>query len=156
MKNWKSVLLGLLVAAIAVGFPVNSNLSYKAGRAAGYSAGYDAGNTAGYVSGKNEGYESGYSDGYDEGEKVGWPKGYSAGYKVGKSYSSSSKPASYSNSGKSSNPTLPFSDQNITVYITNTGSKYHRGWCQYLSKSKTAISLSSAKARGYTACSRCF
>lgn len=43
-----------------------------------------------------------------------------------------------------------------TVYITKTGSKYHRSGCSYLSKSKIAISLSEAKAQGYTACSRCY
>lgn len=42
-----------------------------------------------------------------------------------------------------------------TVYITNTGEKYHSDGCQYLSKSKIPISLSDAKARGYTPCSRC-
>ena len=43
-----------------------------------------------------------------------------------------------------------------TVYITGTGSKYHRDGCQYLRKSKHAISLSDAEARGYTPCSKCF
>lgn len=43
-----------------------------------------------------------------------------------------------------------------TVYITNTGTKYHRAGCQYLRQSQIAISLSDAKAQGYTACSRCF
>jgi len=43
----------------------------------------------------------------------------------------------------------------ITVYITNTGKKYHSGGCQYLKKSKTAISLENAKNRGYTPCSKC-
>lgn len=43
-----------------------------------------------------------------------------------------------------------------TVYITDTGEKYHRDGCQYLRKSKHAISLSDAEARGYTPCSRCF
>ena len=37
-----------------------------------------------------------------------------------------------------------------TVYITNTGKKYHRDGCQYLSKSKISISLADAKAQGYT------
>jgi competence protein ComEC len=45
--------------------------------------------------------------------------------------------------------------QSITVYITNTGEKYHLGSCRYLKKSKIAISLSDAKARGYTPCSVC-
>lgn len=43
-----------------------------------------------------------------------------------------------------------------TVYITKTGSKYHRSGCQYLKKSKISISLSDAKAKGYTACSKCY
>lgn len=43
----------------------------------------------------------------------------------------------------------------VTVYITATGSKYHSGWCQYLSNSKIAISLNAAKAQGYTPCSVC-
>ncbi len=42
-----------------------------------------------------------------------------------------------------------------TVYVTNTGSKYHSAGCQYLSKSQIAISLSDAKAQGYGACSKC-
>lgn len=46
--------------------------------------------------------------------------------------------------------------QDVTVYITNTGSKYHKSGCQYLKESKIAISLSDAKARGYTACSKCY
>jgi len=42
-----------------------------------------------------------------------------------------------------------------TVYITNTGKKYHRDGCRYLKKSKIAISLTDAKADGYTPCSVC-
>lgn len=42
-----------------------------------------------------------------------------------------------------------------TVYITDTGSKYHRDGCQYLSKSQIAISLSDAKSQGYEPCKKC-
>ena len=42
-----------------------------------------------------------------------------------------------------------------TVYITNTGEKYHRSGCRYLRKSKIAISLSNAKSRGYEPCKVC-
>jgi len=49
-------------------------------------------------------------------------------------------------------PTTPIS---VTVYITKTGSKYHLDGCRYLSKSKIAISLSNAKAKGYEPCSVC-
>lgn len=37
-----------------------------------------------------------------------------------------------------------------TVYITKSGSKYHRAGCQYLKKSSIPISLSEAKSRGYS------
>ncbi len=50
----------------------------------------------------------------------------------------------------------PATDTNsATVYITDTGDKYHRGSCSYLKKSKHEISKSSAQAQGYTPCSRC-
>jgi micrococcal nuclease len=49
----------------------------------------------------------------------------------------------------------PPSSGQVTVYITKTGKKYHRGSCRYLSKSKIPISLEEAKARGYTPCSVC-
>jgi len=42
-----------------------------------------------------------------------------------------------------------------TVYITETGSKYHLAGCRYLSKSKIPISLREACAKGYTPCSVC-
>jgi hypothetical protein len=42
-----------------------------------------------------------------------------------------------------------------TVYVTNTGAKYHRSSCQYLSKSKIPMQVDSAFEAGYTACSVC-
>ena len=47
------------------------------------------------------------------------------------------------------------SKSSATVYITKTGTKYHCDGCSYLSKSKIAISKTEAKAKGYTACSKC-
>ena len=45
--------------------------------------------------------------------------------------------------------------QDMTVYVTRTGKKYHRDSCRYLSKSKIPISLSDAKSNGYGPCSVC-
>ena len=59
--------------------------------------------------------------------------------------SSSSVPAAYSSSD----------DQSETVYVTDTGSKYHSAGCRYLKKSQIPMSLSEAKRQGYTACSVC-
>ena len=58
---------------------------------------------------------------------------------------SSSVPAAYSSSD----------DQSETVYVTETGSKYHSAGCRYLKKSQIPMSLSEAKRQGYTACSVC-
>lgn len=42
-----------------------------------------------------------------------------------------------------------------TVYITRTGSKYHRGSCRYLRQSKIPISKADAIANGYEPCQVC-
>ncbi|MFH1231012.1 MAG: thermonuclease family protein [Planctomycetota bacterium] len=45
-------------------------------------------------------------------------------------------------------------DESTTVYVTRTGTKYHRADCKYLSKSKIPISLKEAKTK-YQPCSVC-
>jgi micrococcal nuclease len=42
-----------------------------------------------------------------------------------------------------------------TVYITATGTKYHKEGCSSLRRSKTAVSLADAAASGYGPCSIC-
>ncbi|MDD5135170.1 MAG: thermonuclease family protein [Phycisphaerae bacterium] len=46
-------------------------------------------------------------------------------------------------------------EEDVIVYITTAGKKYHRSSCSFLRKSSIPIKLSEAKARGYTPCSRC-
>lgn len=50
---------------------------------------------------------------------------------------------------------LPKQNQSDIVYITKTGTKYHRAGCRYLSKSSIPITRQEAIARGYTPCSVC-
>lgn len=45
--------------------------------------------------------------------------------------------------------------QEQTVYITNTGKKYHRDGCRFLSKSKIPIKRKDAEAKGYEPCKVC-
>ncbi|WP_352404471.1 ComEC/Rec2 family competence protein [Sporanaerobacter acetigenes] len=52
-------------------------------------------------------------------------------------------------------PTGSTSNKEATVYITNTGSKYHKAGCRYLKKSKIPMKLSEAKSQGYTPCKVC-
>lgn len=47
------------------------------------------------------------------------------------------------------------SSQKGCVYITNSGKKYHRQGCRYLSKSSIKKKLSEAKKAGYSACRVC-
>jgi len=46
-------------------------------------------------------------------------------------------------------------DNSKVVFVTDTGSKYHRDWCSYLNDSKKEITLEKAKEMGYSSCSRC-
>ena len=47
-------------------------------------------------------------------------------------------------------------NSSTTVYITNTGKKYHKNGCSYLRKSKIKTTLSKAKNRGYTPYKKCY
>jgi len=49
----------------------------------------------------------------------------------------------------------PAASSDPTVYTTKTGTKYHRAGCEYLKESSIPISLSTAKARGLSPCSKC-
>lgn len=50
----------------------------------------------------------------------------------------------------------PQTQQNeLTVYVTNTGERYHLSSCRHLRSSKHPISLADAKRRGYTPCKVC-
>ena len=42
-----------------------------------------------------------------------------------------------------------------TVYVTKTGTKYHKASCKYLKYSSISLQLSEAKKKDYTACSVC-
>ena len=54
-----------------------------------------------------------------------------------------------------SKPAEPDPPEDVTVYITRTGKKYHRDGCSSLRRSKIPISLAAAMQRNYGPCSRC-
>lgn len=43
----------------------------------------------------------------------------------------------------------------VIVFVTDTGTKYHRDGCQYLNMSKHQMDLKQAINQGYTPCSVC-
>ena len=51
--------------------------------------------------------------------------------------------------------TNPLVSGDTIVYVTRTGSKYHRDGCSSLSKSKIEIALKEAFDQGYEPCKRC-
>lgn len=75
------------------------------------------------------------------------------------SASAEAAPVDARQSDASSQPSVavsapPVEAQQVTVYVTNTGSKYHCSGCQYLAKSCIAIDLTRARQR-YGPCSKC-
>jgi len=42
------------------------------------------------------------------------------------------------------------------VYVTKSGTKYHKDGCPYLKGSKIPVSLEQAKEEGLTPCSKCY
>lgn len=114
---------------------------------------------AGHYFGYNDAYDSGYDNGQEDMESYmtgrinaekaqSYDDGYNAGYEDGYSDSSSGT------SGPISWPS--YETWSETVYITDTGEKYHRLGCQYLRESCIAIPRNEAISQGYTACSRCW
>lgn len=51
--------------------------------------------------------------------------------------------------------TDPLVSGDTIVYVTRTGSKYHRDGCSSLSRSKIEITLKEAVEEGYEPCKRC-
>lgn len=170
---WLTLLLAIITCAFGygAGLDTGSQSSYDSGyetgqadkaaeladycyTAADLSRQRDAIYQQAFASGESHGYDSGYAAGFAKGKEEGKAEAKasqrsSSSGSSGSSYSSGSSGSSNSSSGTSQN-------QSVTVYITNTGSKYHRYGCSYLRKSCNAISLSNAKAAGYTPCSRCW
>lgn len=83
-------------------------------------------------------YESGERDGITS----GFSNGYISGYYDGRSEDRSRL-------------AFPSDCLDDTVYITETGSKYHQDGCQYLHSSQIPTTRLDAIADGYFRCSRC-
>lgn len=138
------------------------NKGFEEGKESGYDEGYSEGNSDGYSEGYNEGYDDGNSDGYDDGYDDGNSDGYNDGYDDGsleghsQGYDEGYNDANSNDYTQSYNNNQSYSyDVSPIVYITLTGSKYHRITCSYLKNSAVEISRKQAEIRGYSACSKC-
>jgi micrococcal nuclease len=52
-------------------------------------------------------------------------------------------------------PALSAAEEDLTVYVTNSGRRYHEDGCISLSRSKIAVTLGDAAVSGYMPCSIC-
>ena len=99
--------------------------------------------SAQYDAGHEEGYQAGYQKGREDGLKEAAQKAKADKAKE------ESKPQSKTSTAASSSgnsTTTSQGTQTATVYVTDTGSKYHRYGCRYLRESCHARTLSQAKA----------
>lgn len=62
---------------------------------------------------------------------------------------------SNSDSNSSSSSTTTTSKDSTTVYITNSGTKYHKAGCRYIKDSKIKTTIAKAKKDKYTPCKVC-
>lgn len=72
------------------------------------------------------------------------------------SSSSKNTTSNKTNSNNNSNSNNSSSSNVTWVYVTETGTKYHKDGCRYLSQSKIKKKLSDAQAEGYEPCSVCY
>lgn len=174
VKKLTALLLAALLVALAGCGYTSEDLEER------YSAGYEDGYNAAKEKAKEDSstaYDSGYAFGYDDGYDDGLQDGHAiAGWEAetGHAVIPTEEPAPTPKSTPTPTPTpqptpqpapqptpqpTPEPQQPVqteaTVYVTNSGSKYHNAGCRYLWNSSIAMSLSDAKASGYTACSVC-
>lgn len=143
---------------------------YQEAFAAGRTEGYDAGLTDGIARGAEEEqaallsvtgdtYSQGYSAGYDEGyakkgkDEQAARERYLASLQPLLPSVTPPSPSTDTPGGKGFSAAQEPTEQ--VVYVTNSGSKYHRASCAHLSKSKIEKTLSEAKAAGYEPCKTC-
>lgn len=124
----------------------------------GYHVGYSEGLTAeqvllyeeAFAAGRSEGYSSGLADASQNAQSVIVPE---QTYQVASI--TSIPPSSEDSSDTPSSTQLPAEDQEqITVYITNSGAKYHLDGCRHL-RSKVKTTLAAAKERKLEPCKVC-
>lgn len=168
VKKLTALLLAALLVALAGCGYTSEDLEER------YSAGYEDGYNAAKEKAKEDSsiaYDSGYAFGYDDGYDDGLQDGHDiAGWEAETGHTiiseeapeSTPKPTPKLTPSPTPQPTpqpTPEPQQPVqteaTVYVTNSGSKYHNAGCRYLWNSSIAMSLSDAKASGYTACSVC-
>lgn len=104
-------------------------------------------------------WEAGYAQGKSDGYTVGYDEGFAAG--ASQSFSAQvEEPVQQEVQEPEPEPepettTESSGQEEITVYVTDTGTKYHRSGCGSLWNSSHERSLSQAISQGYGPCGNC-
>ena len=117
--------------------------------AAEWEAGYDKGKSdaaAGYSKGYAEGYEAGYSKALED-FNINGNEEYCTEY--------TEDPAVTQPDPEPESTTESSGQSEITVYVTDTGTKYHHSGCGSLWNSSHERTLSQAISQGYGPCGNC-
>lgn len=133
------------------------NDGYKEGYAEAESF-YDDLKSEAYAQGYNAGFDDGFDDGVDVGYQnclIDYPDKSSRSVQTSDSQVLTLVPSSSSSDRSVPSESSQPVKSSVTVYITETGEKYHSDDCSYLKNSKIPISKDDAISRDYTPCSRC-
>ena len=128
-------------------------------REAAYNSGYHTGYDEGLTTRQQSLYEEAFAEGYDN--------GYDTGFSEGSAQTAKDEQRSQQQYVTAQTPVLPSAvpsqtvspaetqeSQQVTVYITNSGTKYHLDGCRHL-KSKIEKTLEEAKALKLEPCKVC-
>lgn len=155
MKRFIPLFLALVLAfsLAGCGFYTDDDLASIRTKSfdSGYQKGLAEGRKIGYDAGEKAGYKNGLADATsDEALTKAWLDGFGSAF-----YGPGGQGEGLENDYYDTGTTSSSNQDEVTVYVTDTGTKYHNLGCQYLSESQNAITLSAAKAQGYGPCSRC-
>ena len=106
-----------------------------------------------------EGYDQGKSDGYSVGYDEGFAAGASRSFMFQGGATTEEEPVAEEQEPEPEpepeTTTESSGQEEITVYVTDTGTKYHRSGCGSLWNSSHEKSLSQAISQGYGPCGNC-
>ena len=161
--KWGAALLALLCAfGLGRGGNAYSETDLALAREDAYNSGYHAG----FAQGEASRQEALYTEAFSAGRLQGYDEGLAEGLRRIPE-PAPTEPAAVSPSLSVFTPlpvdtpapdrSAPASDDTTeqVVYVTKSGTKYHRGSCSHLSKSKIERSLADAKNAGYEPCKTC-
>ena len=128
---------------------------------------YNSGYHTGYEEGLTARQQSLYEEAFAAGQAEGYGNGYDTGFSEGSAQTAKDEQRSQQQYVTAQTPVLPSAvpsqtvspaetqeSQQVTVYITNSGTKYHLDGCRHL-KSKIEKTLEEAKALKLEPCKVC-